>query len=277
MSRSTTPIPDADTWTLAGETLHARLLMGTGTYVSLDHLLAALEASGAEIVTVALKRVALAAEPSVSLTAALRDAGYRLLPNTAGCYTARDAVLTAELGREALETDWVKLEVIGDDRTLLPDVAELVKAAETLVGRGFQVLAYTSDDLVTALRLADAGCAAVMPLGSPIGTGRGIHNPWNLSLIRERLPSEVPVLLDAGVGTPSDVVQALELGLDAVLLSSAVSRATYPEKMAHAMRHAAIAGRQGYLAGRMPQSENAVASSPQEGRLGARSVRQRGL
>lgn len=266
-----------DSWTIDGVELSSRLLMGTGTYVSLDHLLATMRASGAELVTLALKRIALDAPPEISLSGALSDSGFRLLPNTAGCYTARDAVLTAKLGRDAMQTNWVKLEVIGDDRTLLPDPVELVKAAEELVRDGFVVFAYTNDDLITAMRLADAGCAAVMPLASPIGTGRGLHNPWNLALIRDRLPKDLPVILDAGVGTPSDVVLGLELGLDAVLLSSAVSRATYPETMALAMKHAAIAGREGFLAGRMPRSEGAVASSPQEGRLGVRSLRQRGL
>jgi thiazole synthase len=193
----------------------------------------------------------------------VRDAGCAVLPNTAGCFTARDAVTTARLSREALETDWVKLEVIGDNRTLLPDAAELLEAAETLVGDGFTVLPYTSDDPVLAARLEDAGCAAVMPLGSPIGSGMGIANPYNLRLILER--AGVPVILDAGIGTASDAAVAMELGCDGVLLASAISRAEDPARMARAMRLAVEAGRLAHEAGRIPRRLYAEASSPVEG------------
>jgi len=187
----------------------------------------------------------------------------RPLPNTAGCFTAREAVLTAQLARDAFETDWVKLEVIGDDRTLLPDPVELLDAAEQLVDLGFVVLPYTNDDPITAIRLADLGCAAVMPLGSPIGSGMGIRNPHNITIIREHVA--VPVILDAGVGTASDAVLAMELGCDGVLLASAVTRARDPERMAAAMRHAVEAGRLARLSGRIPQRRHANASTTMEG------------
>src|SRR2546423_6925332 len=208
----------------------------------------ALAASGAELATVALRRV----DPSArgSIVEVLEDAGCTLLPNTAGCFTARDAVLTAELAREAFETDWIKLEVIGDDRTLLPDGSELLEAAETLVADGFVVLPYTNDDPVLARRLEDAGCVAVMPLGSPIGSGMGIRNPYNLRLIVEH--ASVPVILDAGVGTASDAALAMEAGCDGVLLASAVSRAADPVGMARAMRHAVEAGRPPVVVRRNP-------------------------
>jgi thiazole synthase len=193
----------------------------------------------------------------------LTKLGVRILPNTAGCFTARDAVLTARMAREALETNWIKLEVIGDDRTLLPDAVELLEAAEQLVGEGFVVLPYTNDDPILARRLADAGCAAVMPLGSPIGSGMGIRNPYNLAIIRDTV--HVPVILDAGVGTASDAALAMELGCDAVLLASAVTRAQDPGLMAEAMRKAVEAGRLARLAGRIPRRLYAEASSPVEG------------
>ena len=193
--------------------------------------------------------------------------GLHLLPNTAGCFTARDAVMTAELGREALGTDLVKLEVIADEDTLLPDVEGLLAAARELVGKGFRVLPYTNDDPVIAKRLEDLGCAAVMPLGAPIGSGLGIRNPHNIELIRSR--ARVPVVVDAGVGTASDVAIAFELGADAVLLNTAVARAQDPVRMARAMRHAALAGRDAWLAGRMPRKFYAEASSPWEGRIQA--------
>jgi thiazole synthase len=193
----------------------------------------------------------------------LERTGCTLLPNTAGCFTARDAVLTAQLAREAFETDWIKLEVIGDDRTLLPDGGELLEAAETLVGDGFVVLPYTNDDPVLARRLEEAGCAAVMPLGSPIGSGMGIRNPYNLRLIVEQ--AEVPVILDAGIGTASDAALAMEAGCDGVLLASAVSRAADPVAMARAMRQAVEAGRLAFEAGRIPRRLHAEASTPTEG------------
>jgi thiazole synthase len=246
---------------LAGETFTSRLLLGTGGVPSLHVLERALAASGSQIVTVALRRVA--AAPGGSLVDVVEKAGVRLLPNTAGCRTAREAVLTAQLAREAFATDWVKLEVIGDELTLLPDPVELLEAAEQLVQQGFRVLAYTSDDPIVARRLADAGCAAVMPLGSPIGSGLGIRNPHNIALIRESL--DVPVILDAGIGTASDAALAMELGCDAVLLASAVTRAQDPERMALAMRHAVEGGRLARLAGRIPRRWHAQASTAMAG------------
>ena len=219
-------------------------------------------ASGTEMTTVALRRV----DPGApgSLFELLERTGIRALPNTAGCFTAREAVTTARLAREALDTDWVKLEVIGDDRTLLPDPAELLLAAEELVADGFTVLPYTNDDPILARRLEDAGCAAVMPLGSPIGSGMGINNPYNLRLIVEQ--AGVPVVLDAGVGTASDAALAMELGCDAVLLATAVTRAREPVLMARAMRHAVEAGRLAARAGRIPRRHLAQASTSDEGR-----------
>jgi thiazole synthase len=239
----------------------SRLIVGTGGFRSLDAMAAAIAASGAELATVALRRVDPAAQGSV--LDVVRDAGCEVLPNTAGCFTARDAVTTARLAREALDTDWVKLEVVGDDRTLLPDAAELLEAAETLVDDGFTVLPYTSDDPVLAARLEDAGCAAVMPLGSPIGSGMGIANPYNLCLILER--ARVPVILDAGIGTASDATIAMELGCAGILLASAISRAEDPERMAGAMRLAVEAGRLAREAGRIPRRLYAEASTPLEG------------
>ena len=247
--------------TIAGRELHSRLIIGTGGFRSLDTLSRAVTESGAEIATVALRRVDPSAQGSV--LDVLRDQGLFVLPNTAGCFTARDAVTTARLGREALGTDWVKLEVIGDDKTLLPDPAELLDAAETLVGEGFTVLPYTSDDPVLAQRLEAAGCAAVMPLGSPIGSGMGIRNPYNLRLIVES--AGVPVILDAGIGTASDATLAMELGCDGILLASAISRAEDPIAMAHAMRLAVEAGALARAAGRIPRRLYAEASSPVEG------------
>jgi len=243
---------------LAGETFTSRLIMGTGGIPSLDVLEAALEASGTEITTVAMRRVDPTAHGSILDVLARR--GVRVLPNTAGCYTAADAVLTAQLGREALGTDWVKLEVIADEHTLLPDPIELLNAAETLVSEGFLVLPYTNDDPVLARRLEQAGCVAVMPLGSPIGSGLGIRNPHNIELIVER--AGVPVVLDAGIGTASDAALAMELGCDAVLIASAVTRAQRPALMADAMRKAVEAGRLARLAGRIPVRRYAKASSP---------------
>jgi thiazole synthase len=251
----------ADPFTIAGTELRSRLLLGTGGFRSLDSLAAAVEASATELVTVALRRI----EPGQrgSIVDVLDAAGVRLLPNTAGCFTARDAVLTARLAREAFETDWVKLEVIGDDRTLLPDAPALLEAAEELVDDGFTVLPYTNDDPILARRLEDVGCAAVMPLGSPIGSGMGLLNTYNLRLIRER--ASVPVILDAGVGTASDAALAMELGYDAVLCASAISRADDPVAMAHAIRLGTEAGRIAYRAGRIPRRLYAQASTPEEG------------
>ncbi|MCW2607266.1 MAG: thiazole biosynthesis family protein [Frankiales bacterium] len=250
-----------DLLTVAGETFTSRLLLGTGGVPSMEVLERALTASGSQIVTVALRRVDAAA--GGALLDVVEAAGVRLLPNTAGCRTAREAVRTAQLAREAFSTDWVKLEVIGDDDTLLPDPVELLDAAEQLVLDGFRVFAYTNDDPITARRLADAGCAAVMPLGSPIGSGLGIRNPHNIALIREALT--VPVVLDAGIGTASDAALAMELGCDAVLLASAVTRARDPERMARAMRLAVEGGRDALLAGRIPRRWHAQASTSWSG------------
>ena len=252
---------EADSLTIAGRTLRSRLLLGTGGFASLELLSAAIAASGTEMVTVALRRV----DPGArgSLTDTLGDAGVMLLPNTAGCHTARDAVTTAKLAREAFASDWVKLEVIGDEDTLLPDAPELLRAAEELVDEGFVVLPYTTDDPVLARRLVDVGCAAVMPLGSPIGSGMGIRNPYNIALIRESV--EVPVVLDAGIGTASDAALAMELGCDAVLAASAISRAQDPVRMAGAIRAAVEAGRLARSAGRIPRRLYATASTTNEG------------
>ncbi len=257
----TTPVEVRDPLVLADVSFGSRLLLGTGGVPSMEVLERALAASGSEIVTVALRRVDAAA--GGALLDVVEQAGVRLLPNTAGCMTAREAVLTARLGREAFGTDWVKLEVIGDEDTLLPDPVELLDAAEQLVLDGFQVFAYTSDDPIVARRLADAGCAAVMPLGSPIGSGLGIRNPHNIALIREALT--VPVVLDAGIGTASDAALAMELGCDAVLLASAVTRARDPERMALAMRYAVEGGRLARLAGRIPKRWHARASTSADG------------
>jgi thiazole synthase len=246
-----------DPLVIAGESFGSRLIMGTGGAPSLDVLEAALVASGTEITTVAMRRVDPASAGSVFDV--LARTGVRPLPNTAGCFTARDAVRTAELARDALETDWLKLEVVADERTLLPDPIELVDAAEQLVDAGFVVLAYTNDDPVLARRLVDLGCAAVMPLGSPIGSGMGIVNPYNVAMIVER--AEVPIILDAGIGTASDATIAMEVGCDGVLLASAVTRAERPVVMATAMRQAVEAGRLAAQAGRIPRRRHAEAST----------------
>jgi thiazole synthase len=255
-----------DTWTIGGATLRSRLLLGTARYPSTQVLLDALEASGTEVVTVAVRRVGVGAQGGEDLYGLLLQRGYRLLPNTAGCFTAREAIQTAELAREALGTNWLKLEVIADEDTLLPDVPELLKGAEELVRRGFVVLPYTNDDPITARRLEDLGCAAVMPLAAPIGSGLGVRNPHNLVLIKER--AKVPVIVDAGVGTASDIAVVLELGLDAVLLNSAVARAREPVRMARAMCAGAVAGREALLAGRMPRRLYAESASPLDGMIG---------
>jgi thiazole synthase len=251
----------ADPFELAGETFRSRLLLGTGGVPSMEVLERAVHASGTQLVTVALRRVE--ASSSGAMLEVLDRCGVRLLPNTAGCRTAREAVLTARLAREAFGTSWVKLEVIGDEQTLLPDGVELLDAAEQLVAEGFTVLAYTTDDPVLGRRLADVGCAAVMPLGSPIGSGLGIRNPHNIALLREAV--DVPVVLDAGIGTASDAALAMELGCDAVLLASAVTRAREPERMALAMRQAVEAGRLARGAGRIPRRWHAAASTPMQG------------
>lgn len=254
-----------DRWSVAGLDLGSRLFLGTARYPSRRILMDALTASGTELVTVAVRRVGLKGGPR-NLYQDLSAAGYHILPNTAGCYSAKDAVLTAELAREALETDLIKLEVIADEDTLLPDVEALVAAARELVGRGFRILPYTNDDPVIARRLEDLGCCAVMPLGAPIGSGLGIRNPHNLELIKSR--AGVPVIVDAGVGTASDVTVAFELGMDGVLLNTAVARAREPVVMARAIRAAAEAGRAALLGGRIPRKFYAEASSPTGGLIG---------
>ena len=248
-------------WELGGRSWGSRLIVGSGGFRSLEDLEQALVASGTEIVTVALRRVDPLAKGSVLELIDRLD--LFALPNTAGCYTARDAVRTARLAREAFETEWIKLEVIGDDRTLFPDAVELVAAAEQLVEDVFTVLPYTNDDPILARRLEDAGCAAVMPLGAPIGSGAGIRNPYNVRIIVER--AGIPVILDAGIGTASDAALAMELGCDGVLLASSVARAEDPAGMAVAMRRAVEAGHAARLAGRIPTRLHAEASTPIEG------------
>ena len=248
---------------IAGRTFDSRLLMGSGGYPNQQVLLDSLKAAEPAMVTVALRRISL--EPYAESLVDLLD-DFVLLPNTAGCATVKDAVLTAQLGREALETDWVKLELIGDRETLYPDVEQLLRATEELVRDGFTVLPYCNDDPVSCRKLADAGAAAVMPLGSPIGTGLGIINPFAIERIC--VTSPVPVILDAGIGTASDVAQAMELGCDGVLLNTAVAKARDPKRMAAAMRHAILAGRDARLAGRIPKRSQAEPSSPQLGLVG---------
>ncbi|HEV2637819.1 MAG TPA: thiazole synthase [Actinocrinis sp.] len=252
------PVTPDDPFVLADRTYRSRLIMGTGGAANMDVLDRALAASGTELTTVALRRVTPGVSGSILDLLARR--GIDVLPNTAGCYTAGEAVRTARLAREALGTSWVKLEVIADEDTLLPDPVELLAAARTLVADGFTVLPYTNDDPVLARRLEELGCAAVMPLGAPIGSGLGIRNPHNIELIVDR--AGVPVVLDAGIGTASDAALALELGCSAVLLATAVTRAQDPERMALAMRDAVRAGRNAHLAGRIPVRRRAHASSP---------------
>jgi thiazole synthase len=250
-----------DPLVIAGESFSSRLIMGTGGASSLEALEKALIASGAEITTVALRRIAPDSEGSILQV--IDGTGCKLLPNTAGCFTAADAVTTARLAREAFETNWIKLEVIADDRTLLPDPVGLLDAAETLIDDDFVVLAYSNDDPVLARRLEDIGCAAVMPLGSPIGSGMGIRNRYNLAIILEQ--ARVPVILDAGVGTASDAAVAMELGCDGVLVASAITRAQDPAGMAEAMRKAVEAGRLAHRSGRIPRRLYAEASTTFEG------------
>ncbi len=256
---------NTDTLVIAGHELRSRLIVGTSRYPDPRTMLDALEASGTEMVTVAVRRVSLHDGSKENLLAMLRGR-WRILPNTAGCYTAKEAVLTAHLAREALDTNWIKLEVIGDDETLFPDVPELLKAAEQLLADGFVVLPYCNDDPITCRKLADMGCAAVMPLGAPIGSGMGIRNPYNLRIIREQCT--VPLIVDAGVGTASDVAVAMELGVDGVLLNTAIAQAEKPVQMATAMRLAAEAGRLAYRSGRVPRRLYAKASSPLDGIIG---------
>ncbi|MBI2896046.1 MAG: thiazole synthase [Deltaproteobacteria bacterium] len=254
----------SDPLVLAGRSFSSRLLLGTGKYASVDQMKAALAASGASIVTVAVRRIPLGDAGQAEFWSALRP--YTLLPNTAGCHTAEDAVRTCRLAREAGAGDIVKLEVIGDKRTLFPDTGELLKAAPILVKEGFVVLPYTNDDPVVARRLEDAGCAAVMPLGAPIGSALGIRNPVNIRILRETVG--VPVIVDAGVGTASDAAIAMELGCDGVLMNTGIAGARDPVLMAQAMREAVSAGRKAFLAGRVEPKLHASASSPLGGMIG---------
>jgi thiazole synthase len=239
----------------------SRLIVGTSRYPNPQVMMDALEAAGTELVTVAIRRVNVDDPAEESHLDLLQRGGYRVLPNTAGCYTAKEAVLVAQLAREALDTDLIKLEVIGDDETLMPDVEQLLKAAKQLIDEGFTVLAYSNDDPITCRKLADMGCAAVMPLASPIGSGMGLVNPYNLRIIRE--------IVDAGIGTASDATKAMELGYDGVLLNTAIAQAQHPVQMARAMRHAVEAGRLAHQSGRIPRRLYAQASSPTEGRVGS--------
>jgi thiazole synthase len=253
-----------DSLTIAGRKFHSRLIVGTGKYRSFPEMARCHELSGAEMVTVAVRRVNLADRGKESLLDYIDRSKFFILPNTAGCYTAEEAVRTARLAREAGLSNWIKLEVIGDEKTLFPDNAGLLEATRTLVQEGFVVLPYTNDDLINALRLIDAGAVAVMPLAAPIGSGMGIQNHANLRILRERITA-VPLIVDAGVGTASDAAIAMELGADGVLLNTAVAAATDSEKMAAAMKLAVQAGRLAFLAGRMPKKLYASASSPLEG------------
>ncbi|MBI1206985.1 MAG: thiazole synthase [Azospirillum sp.] len=257
--------PDADRLQIAGVSLGSRLFLGTAGYPNQRLMLDAVAASGAEVVTVAIRRINL--KGGALETAAQLATKYRLLPNTAGCYTARDAVLTAKLAREALETNWIKLEVIGDGDTLYPDVPELLAAAAELVRDGFTVLPYCSDDPVTCRKLADLGCVAVMPLAAPIGSGQGIANPLALEIIRGQC--SIPMIVDAGIGTASDAALAMELGADGVLLNTAVAKADHPVRMARAMALAIEAGRLAHRAGRIPRRTLAEPSSPLLGLIGS--------
>src|SRR3989440_3209824 len=252
-------------FTIGGRTFHSRLMVGTGKYRDNDTMVRAIEASGAEIVTVAVRRVDLDRSKEEGILYHLDTKKFFLLANTAGCFTAEDAVRYARLAREAGFNEFVKLEVIGDQETLLPDVQGLLEAARTLVRDGFKVLAYTNEDLVIALRLEDAGCAAVTPLASPIGSGLGLLNPFSVRAIKRRLT--VPVVVDAGVGTASDACVTMEQGVDGILMNTAIAAAQDPVAMAHAMRLAVDAGRAAFLAGRIPRREVALPSSPAEGML----------
>lgn len=251
---------------IAGKAFRSRLIVGTGKYRSFQEMARAHEASGAEIVTVAVRRVNLSDRGKESLLDYIDREKFFILPNTAGCYTADEAIRTARLAKEAGLSDWIKLEVIGDPKTLFPDNFELLKATEALAREGFVVLPYTNDDLISARRLVNAGAAAVMPLGAPIGSGLGIQNAANIRIMREMLP-DIPLILDAGVGTASDAAIAMELGVDAVLMNTGIAAAADPVLMAEAMKHAILAGRQAYLAGRMAKKLYATASSPLEGAL----------
>jgi thiazole synthase len=255
-----------DALTIGRHTFHSRLFVGTGKYKDVDETRRALEASGAEVVTVAVRRVDLKSRGEGSMMSLLTSGRYTLLPNTAGCYTLDDALRTARLGRELCQSDLVKLEVIGDEKTLFPDNEATLAAAKSLVKEGFVVLPYCIDDPIVCKKLEDLGCAAVMPLAAPIGSGLGIRNPYNLMIIREQ--AKVPVIVDAGVGTASDAAYAMELGCDGVLMNTAIAGAKDPILMAEAMRDAVKAGRAAFRAGRIPRKLYATASSPEAGLIG---------
>lgn len=265
MDTTTQPPQDAPL-KIADRTFRSRLIIGTGKYTSFEVMKQCHDASGSEMVTVAVRRLDLSAKGEASLMHWIDQKKMALLPNTAGCYTADDAIRTCRLAEELGMSKWVKLEVLGDEKTLFPDVEETVKAAKVLVKEGFTVLPYTSDDPIVARKLEDAGCVAVMPLAAPIGSGLGIRNPHNLRLIREVI--KVPMIVDAGVGTASDAAVAMELGADAVLMNTAIAGAKNPVLMAHAMRKAIEAGREAFLAGRIPRKAYASASSPIDGLVG---------
>jgi thiazole synthase len=258
-----------DTLRIGSFTFRSRLFTGTGKFPDAAIARAALRESGTEVVTVAVRRVDLAARGEDSILGMLREGGYTILPNTAGCYTADDAIRTARLAREMLETPLLKLEVIGDEKTLFPDVPATLEAARVLVGEGFTVLPYVSDDPVAARRLEDMGCAAVMPLAAPIGSGLGIRNPYNIEIIVKH--AGVPVIVDAGVGTASDAAVAMELGVDGLLMNTAIASAKDPVRMARAMKNAVLAGRDAFHAGRIPRKLYATASSPLVGVIGSDS------
>jgi thiazole synthase len=263
---TTAAAPAEDPFVFGGRTFRSRLIVGTGKYASFPLMREALEASGAEIVTVAVRRVNLTDRSQESLLDYI-PRSMTLLPNTAGCYTAEDAVRAARLGREVGLSHWVKLEVLGDEQTLWPDNAALLEATRTLVAEGFVVFPYTSDDPIVCRKLEDAGAAAVMPLGAPIGSGLGIQNPNSISIIRER--AKIPVIVDAGVGTASDACVAMELGVDGVLMNTGIAGAADPVRMARAMRDAVQSGRDAFLAGRIPRKRYATASSPVQGVIGS--------
>ena len=266
MSVVTDKLRQLDTpFSIAGRQFRSRLIVGTGKYSDNETMVAAIEASGAEVITVAVRRIELDRTKEEGVLYHLDHGEWFLLPNTAGCYSAEDAIRYARLGRAAGFTDWIKLEVIGDEETLLPDTEALLEAAKTLVDEGFKVLAYTNDDLMTALRLEDVGVAAVMPLASPIGSGLGLLNRYNIRLIKRRLT--VPIIVDAGVGTASDACLTMEQGVDGILMNTAIAEADDPVRMASAMKLAAEAGRLAFLAGRMPRREGAAPSSPITGML----------
>ena len=258
-----------DTLTIGKYQFLSRLIVGTGKYPSMSVMQAAHEASGAEMVTVAIRRINLDDASGKTMLDYIDRSKLRILPNTAGCYTAKDAVLTAQLARELLETDLIKLEVIGDPDTLHPDARETLAAAEQLVADGFTVLPYIGDDPVVCKQLEELGCAAVMPLAAPIGSGLGVCNPYTIRIIKER--AKIPVIVDAGVGTASDAAIAMEIGVDALLMNTGIAAATDPVLMAHAMKNAIVAGRQAFRAGRMPKRLYANASSPMQDLISTKS------